>query len=485
MAQLDPRRQPVRLTPMVLVSATALTVATLVWRVYQPLPSELPTLDPSATLALETRALAEAAARPGFTQPVNVQIMVRAGETLTQALTRSGVSSTEANAAVSLLSQAFDVVNVGKGLSLQAAIARPENGRSPAQLLGLTVRTGPAKQLTLTTSHDGSMRLRALEESVRDERRVAIGTIDGSLITSATALGATPNVTGQVLKLFAHKIDFERDIQPGDTFKLVFDRKVTESGRVVESGNLLYAEISAKGHITRFYSYKRQGDKESQFFDDTGKNIKGFLLATPVAAARTSSGFGMRRHPIQGFMKMHTGIDFAAGTGTPIYAAGDGVVADAKWWGGYGRWVRVSHNNDWATGYAHMSQIKVRPGQRVKQGELIGYVGSTGNSTGPHLHFEVWYKSRPINPKDAKVPQGTILAGQDLVAFKARKHELDTMIAMADLKRTQDNLPSQALAMKTTPYKYEDSGAANKLVAKTERKNIPLRPALSTSRGSQ
>ncbi|MDC7684758.1 peptidoglycan DD-metalloendopeptidase family protein [Asticcacaulis sp. BYS171W] len=484
MAQLDPRRQPVRLTPMVFVTAAALTVGTLIWRVFQPLPSTLPAMDPSAVLALETRALAEAAARPGFAQPTNVQIMLRAGETLSQALTRSGVSSKEAQDAVALLSQAFDVVNLNKGMSVQAAIARPEEGRKPAQLLGLTVRTGPAKQLTLTTSHDGTMRLRALEESVRDERRVAIGTIDGSLITSATALGATPNVTGQVLKLFAHKIDFERDIKAGDTFKLVFDRKVTESGRVVESGNLLYAEINAKGGVTRFYSYKRKGDKDAQFFDEAGKNIKGFLLATPVAAARTSSGFGMRRHPIQGFMKMHTGIDFAAGTGTPIYAAGDGVVADAKWWGGYGRWVRIAHNKDWATGYAHMSQIRVRPGQMVRQGDLIGYVGSTGNSTGPHLHFEVWYKNHPMNPKDAKVPQGTILAGNDLVVFNARKHEIDSMIAMADQKRTQDNAASQTLAMKASPYQYEETGAANKLVAKTERKNIPLRPALSSTRGS-
>lgn len=475
---------------MIFVSAAALTVGTLLWRVFQPLPADMPAMDPSAVLALETRAFAEAAARPGFVSPVNVQIMVRAGETLVQALARTGVSPSEAQAAVNLLSQAFDVVNVNKGMSLQAAIARPKAGsREPAQLLGLTVRTGPAKQLTLTTSHDGAMRLRALEESVRDERRVAIGTIDGSLITSASALGATPNVTHQVLKLFAHKIDFQRDLKAGDTFKLVFDRKVTESGRVVESGNLLYAEIAAKGGVTRFYAYKRRNDKEAQFFDESGKNIKGFLLATPVAAARASSGFGMRIHPIQGFKKMHTGIDFAAGQGTPIYAAGDGLVADAKWWGGYGRWVRVTHNKDWQTGYAHMSRVAVKPGQYVKQGELIGYVGSTGNSTGPHLHFEVWYKNRPINPKDAKVPQGTILAGNDLVTFKARKHEIDSMIAMAELKRTQDNQTSQTLAMKASPYQYEDTGKSNTLVAqkKAEPKarNVPLRPAISSTRGSQ
>ncbi|WP_140984540.1 M23 family metallopeptidase [Asticcacaulis tiandongensis] len=488
MTQLDPRRQPVRLTPMIFLAAATLTVGTLLWRVVQPMPATATEMDPAAILALETRALTEAASRPGFAQPVNVPVIVRAGESLAQAVARTGVSNSEAQAAVNLLSQAFDVVNINKGMSFQAAIAKPQEGsRETAQLLGLTLRTGPAKQLTLTTSHDGAMRLRALEESVRDERRVAIGTIDGSLFTSAAALGAPPGLTGEVVKLFAHKLDFERDIKAGDTFKLVFDRKVTESGRVVETGNLLYAEIAAKGNVTRFYAFQRKGDKEHQFFDETGKNIKGFLLATPVAAPRQTSGYGMRTHPIQGFRKMHTGVDFGAPTGTPVYAAGDGVVADAKWWGGYGRWVRVTHTKEWQTGYAHLSRIAVKPGQRVKQGELIGYVGSTGNSTGPHLHFEVWHKNRPINPRDAKVPQGTILAGNDLVTFKARKHEIDSMIAMADTKRTQDNQLSQTLAMKASPYQYESGENANKLVAKSERtqRNVALKPALSSTRGSQ
>lgn len=473
---------------MIFLAAATLTAGSLLWRVVQPMPATATSMDPTAILALETRALSEAALRPGFAQAVNVPVIVRGGESLAQAVSRTGVSTAEAQAAVNLLSQAFDVVNINKGLSFQAAIAQPQagSGQSP-QLLGLTLRTGPARQLTLTTSHDGSMRLRALEESVRDERRVAIGTIDGSLFTSAAALGAPPALTGEVVKLFAHKLDFERDIKAGDTFKLVFDRKVTESGRVVETGNLLYAEISAKGRVTRFYAFQRKGDKELAFFDETGKNIKGFLLATPVAAPRQTSGYGMRTHPIQGFRKMHTGVDFGAPTGTPVYAAGDGVVADAKWWGGYGRWVRLSHNSEWQTGYAHLSRIAVKPGQRVKQGELIGYVGSTGNSTGPHLHFEVWYKNKPMNPRDAKVPQGTILAGNDLVAFKARKHEIDSMIAMADTKRTQDNQPSQALAMKTSPYQYESGENAGKLVARSERTqtNVALRPALSSSRGSQ
>ncbi len=493
MAQLDPRRQPVRLTPMIFASAAALTVGTLLWRVLAPLPGAVAPMDPASAMALETQAFAEAAARPGYTQAVDVPISLKGGENIADAVARAGVAPNEAKAAVNLLSQAFNLATIKTGMSLEAAIARPSDGsKQPAQLLGLTLRTGPAKQLTLTTSRDGAMRLRALEESVRDERRVAIGTIDGSLFTSAAALGATPSLTAQVVKLFAHKLDFERDIQSGDTFKLVFDRKVTESGRTVEAGNLLYAEIEAKGGTDRFYSYQPKGNGEIQFFDENGKNIRGFLLTTPVYGARVSSTFGMRFHPILGFNKMHTGIDFAAPIGTPIQAAGDGIVEDAKWWGGYGRWVRIGHNKDWETGYGHMSAIAVRPGQHVTQGQIIGYVGTTGRSTGPHLHFEVWHDHTPIDPKSAKVPDSNILIGQDLVAFRNRKREIDTMIAMADVKRSDDNSSSEALAMKTSAYHFENENATSRPMALAQASEasrvrvnslMPLRPALTSTRG--
>ncbi len=491
MSQLDPRRQPVRLTPMIFASATALTVGTLLFRVLTPLPGDVKPLDPATAIALETQAYAEAAARPGYNQPVDVPVSLKAGESLADAVARTGVAPNEAKAASDLLSKAFNVNSLKAGMTLEAAIARPSDGTGQAQLLGLTLRTGPAKQLTLTTTRDGAMRIRALEESVRDERRVAIGTFDGSLFTSAAALGATPALTKQVLSLFQHKVDFERDIQSGDTFKLVFDRKVTESGRTVEAGNLLYAEIEARGGTDRFYSYQPKGSNEIQFFDETGKNIRGFLLTTPVYGARISSSFGMRFHPILGFNKMHTGIDFAAPIGTPILAAGDGVVEDAKWWGGYGRWVRISHNRDWETGYGHMSAIAVRPGQRVTQGQVIGYVGTTGRSTGPHLHFEVWHDHSPIDPKSAKVPESNLLQGQDMVAFRARKREIDTMIAMADVKRSDDKSATEALAMKTGAYHYESQDPASRpmALAQTEPSRVrtnslmPLRPALSSTRG--
>ncbi len=167
------------------------------------------------------------------------------------------------------------------------------------------------------------------------------------------------------------------------------------------------------------------------------------------------------------------------------------MVVDAKWWGGYGRWVRISHSKDWDTGYGHMSAIAVQPGQHVVQGQVIGYVGTTGRSTGPHLHFEVWHDHVPIDPKSANVPESNVLAGADMIAFRARKHEIDTMIALADVKRSDDNGNDETLAMKTGDYHFEDEDATSRptALAATEATPIrtnnltPLRPALSSTRG--
>ncbi|MDP3594043.1 M23 family metallopeptidase, partial [Phenylobacterium sp.] len=199
-----------------------------------------------------------------------------------------------------------------------------------------------------------------------------------------------------------------------------------ESGKTIATGALEYASI--KG--IQFYRFER-ANGDVQYFDETGKNIKGFLLRTPVDNARMTSRFGMRRHPILGFNRMHQGIDFGAGSGTPVFAAGDGVVVEARRWGGYGNWVRIRHAGGFETGYAHLSRFGkgVRTGQRISQGQVIAYVGSTGASTGPHLHYEIWQHGKRVNPVGAKVPQGTVLAGGELAAFRAQKARIDRMIS--------------------------------------------------------
>jgi murein DD-endopeptidase MepM/ murein hydrolase activator NlpD len=388
-------------------------------------PEAPPPLDPAAVAALQHAAFTQAEAQPGFARPQNVAVKVRPGETLEGAVQRAGVTADEARAAVGALASAMDTVHIKAGMAFEAAIAEPRAERGQARLIGLSMRTGPASALTLSRTFDGALRLRELDEKIRDETTVADGEIHGSLYESAAKLGATPAITAQVVKLFAHKLDFQRDIKAGDEFRLVFGRQVTESGRTVETGDLEYAEL----HGVKFYRFER-GDGDVQYFDGFGKNIKGFLLRTPVDGARITSVFGKRRHPVLGYTRAHQGVDFGAGTGTPILAAGDGVVLEARRWSGYGNWLRIRHSGGWDTGYGHISRYAkgIRPGMRVKQGQLVAYVGSTGLATGPHLHYEVWLKGKRINPIGAKVPQGTVLAGGELARFKAQKARIDRML---------------------------------------------------------
>jgi murein DD-endopeptidase MepM/ murein hydrolase activator NlpD len=445
MPQFDPRLTPTRLGPT-LLGCAAIALSAMAGAGVSSLLNHAPAKkvavasSAASIKALEHQAFAEAQTRPGLTAPATVPVEVRSGETLEAAVQRTGVGADEARLIVKTLAQAFDTVNIKAGLAFQAAVAKPRGRQGPAQLVGLTMKTGPVSTITLSRTFDGALKLRELEEQVREETTVAQGQIDGSLYESAQKAGASPQLTAEVIKLMGHKLDFSRDIQPGDGFRLVFDRKVAESGRTVETGELRYVEIAAKGQTTRFYRFMHDGQVD--YFDESGKNTKGFLLRTPVDGARITSGFGARRHPILGYTRMHPGIDFGAPKGTPVYAAGDGVVAESRWAGGYGNWVKIKHNSGWATGYGHLSRSVVHAGQHVHQGQVIAYVGSTGLSTGPHLHYEIFMKGQKINPKGAKVPQGgTELTGSQLAAFKIEKGRIESALARA---ATRPDAPQMA-----------------------------------------
>jgi murein DD-endopeptidase MepM/ murein hydrolase activator NlpD len=365
-------------------------------------------------------------------EPVSVKVL--RGETLAEAVQRTGIAPDEARRAVDALAEAMDTVNIKAGMAFEAMVRPGRGDDAHAQLVSLSLQPSPARAVTLSRTFDGALTLKEMEEKVLDDTVAASGDIEGSLYESATKLGATPAITAQVVKLFAHKLDFQRDIQPGDDFKLVFDRKVTESGKTVEVGDLRYAEL----HGVKFYRFER-GRGDVEYFDENGKNIKGFLLRTPVDGARITSTFGRRRHPVLGYTRAHQGIDFGARTGTPILAAGDGVVVESGRKGGYGNWLRIRHSGGWDTGYGHISRYAkgVRKGVRVRQGQVIAYVGSTGLATGPHLHYEIFQRDKRVNPLSAKVPQGTVLAGRELKQFKAEKAQIDHMLAAADAPTPQ------------------------------------------------
>jgi murein DD-endopeptidase MepM/ murein hydrolase activator NlpD len=452
MQEFDPRRGATRWAPRVFTAVAGIAALALGWKLTAddaaPTSVRAP-LDPAALTALQHVAFASAEAQPGFERPENIALKVRPGETLQGAVQRAGVAPEEAQAVVATLQGAIDTVNIKAGMAFEAAVAQRRSSRGgaggPVRLIGLSMRTSPNSTLTVSRTFDGALRLRELEEKVKDEKKVACGEMNGSFYESVANVGGTPAVISEAAKLFSHKIDFSRDIHEGDRFCLVFDRKVTESGRTIEAGDLEYAEVKGQ----KFYAFdRRDSDGKPQFFDELGKNIKGFLLRTPVDGARITSTFGQRKHPVLGYTRAHKGVDFGAGPGTPILAAGDGVVLEARRWSGYGNWLRIRHSGQWDTGYGHISRYApgIKAGTHVRQGQVVAYVGSTGLATGPHLHYEVWLKGERVNPIGAKVPQGTILAGSELASFKSQKSRIDRMLAEGGQPVSGEDTPKLAMA---------------------------------------
>ena len=435
MAQFDPRRQPLRLAPHLLTTVAAIGIALIAGKPFADSGSDdIPVMTPQQTAYLETQAYTAAAAPAGLNAPEALSVQIRRGETFEQAVRRAGVNAEDASAVAATIATAFDITDLRAGAKFETAVARPRGGVGDARLIGLTMRTGPASQLTVSRSFDGALRLRSLDEQVTHETVVARDKVQRSLSASARELGATSAVIRKASQLFAHKFDMQRDVRATDDFTLVFDRSVTETGRTIETGELLYAELKGQA----FYRFQRPGSNKVEYFDSTGKNTRTTMMRTPLQNfRRVSSNYGYRVHPIAGYRKMHQGMDFAASTGTPIVAPSDGVVVEARRWGGYGNWIRVRHANGLETGYAHLSRFAsgMRAGQRVTQGQVIGYVGSTGNSTGPHLHYEMWRNGQRINPASVRTSEGTILSGTELAAFRAEKARIDRIIAAGGAKR--------------------------------------------------
>ena len=248
-----------------------------------------------------------------------------------------------------------------------------------------------------------------------------------SLYKSATDVGIPDSIIVEFARIYGFEIDFQRDIRKKDSFQIMYEIFKDEDEEIVEKGNILFANLNVQGINYPLYFFEKK-DLEGHY-DESGKSIVKTLMKTPINGARLSSPFGMRKHPIDGFNKMHRGTDFAAPLGTPIMASGDGVIVKAGWCGGGGNCVKIKHNTTYQTIYAHMSKFanRVKSGVRVKQGQIIGYVGSTGKSTGPHLHYEVIENGKKINSQTLKLPSGKVLKGNDRKLFETVKIKLDVL----------------------------------------------------------
>ena len=248
-----------------------------------------------------------------------------------------------------------------------------------------------------------------------------------SLYNSASDQRIPANIIIEFARIYGFQVDFQRDIRKRDSFQILFEVFKDDNGKIIETGEILFANLKLSGVNNSLYFFNEDGS--SGHYDKNGKSVKKALMKTPINGARLSSPFGMRKHPIDGFNKMHRGTDFAAPMGTPIMASGDGVIKKAGWCGGGGNCVVIKHNSTYQTVYAHMSKFArgIRNGVRVKQAQIIGYVGSTGKSTGPHLHYEVIVNGKKINSQKLKLPSGKILKGDERKKFETVKIKLDVL----------------------------------------------------------
>ena len=248
-----------------------------------------------------------------------------------------------------------------------------------------------------------------------------------SLYSAATDENIPANTIIEFARIYGFQVDFQRDIRKKDKFQIMYEIFLNEKKEIIETGEILFANLELSGQENSLYHFDKEGSEGH--YDKNGKSVKKALMKTPINGARLSSPFGMRKHPIDGFNKMHRGTDFAAPMGTPIMASGDGVVKKAGWCGGGGNCVKIRHNSTYQTIYAHMSKFArgIKSGVRVKQGQTIGYVGSTGKSTGPHLHYEVIVNGKKVNSQKLKLPSGKILKGEERKLFETKKIKLDVL----------------------------------------------------------
>jgi murein DD-endopeptidase MepM/ murein hydrolase activator NlpD len=366
---------------------------------------------------------AEDAAAPA----VETSVRLKKGDTIARVLGGLGIVAGEVAEVVAALAEHVRMERLPIGQLINVKIQAAEEAGAESVLLALSIRPEPRRKYMLERDDDGDYSVEEVIYDVTPKLQRAAGEIEDSVIASAEAAGVPHAPLAEMLRAFSWDVNFQHDIKPGDRFDVLIERSWTSDGVPVDGGRVLWAELTAGGGTESYNVYRFKPRKgEEYFYDVKGLSVVKALLRTPLNMSRISSRFGLRRHPVLGFTRLHAGVDFAAPAGTPVLAAGAGRVVEAGVNGGYGRWIKIRHDGGLSTGYAHLSRIAVRARSRVRQGQVIGFVGSTGLSTGPHLHFELHRGSRRVNPLSvARTSLRTRLGGQDLVRFTARVAEID------------------------------------------------------------
>jgi murein DD-endopeptidase MepM/ murein hydrolase activator NlpD len=397
------------------------------------------------------------------------------GDTLAGVLADAGVPDGDVTAAIAALTKIYDLRGARAGqtftvtfestpesaaatanapaVSIGAATAGSDSDTdgdeivipvataSLGRLLSVTFSPSVEHDIDVTRQADGSFAAKDTVKKLVEHRHRVGGTIDSSLYLAATQAGIPTDIVVAMIKMFSYKVDFQRDLRPGDSFEVYYSYYYTPDGQAARDGNIDFALMRTGGHEYAVYRYQPDPNQPAEYFDKNGDSLRGMLMKTPVDGARITSGFGMRFHPVLGYTRMHKGIDFAVPIGTPVMASGAGTVKIAGHASGYGNYLRVDMGNGYGFAYGHLSRFApgIHAGSRVHQGEIVAYSGNTGISTGPHLHYEILQGGTQVNPLKVKVAQGRKLAGKDLREFQAMRLKTDeTLVRMALETKTND-----------------------------------------------
>ncbi len=353
-----------------------------------------------------------------------INYIIETGDTFEKILNEINVPKNEKIKILKKISKFKFVNKLYKNQKISFKVDR----KNPIKILGFSVQTSKTKTINFSrnTAID-DFEYKEIEKNLKQIIVFKEAEITNSLYSSAIDIGIQPNVIIDFARIYGFQVDFQRDIWKDDSFQLVYETFLDGNGKILETGNIIYANLILQGRENPLYIFKNK--KDYDHFDQFGKSIRKSLMKTPINGARLSSSFGIRKHPILGFNKMHKGTDFAAPMGTPIMASGEGKIVRARWCGGGGNCVKIKHNSTYSTVYAHMSKFgrNIKEGVRIKQGQIIGYVGSTGMSTGPHLHYEVIENGRKINSQKLKLPSGKILKGKERELFEIEKIKINVL----------------------------------------------------------
>ena len=355
---------------------------------------------------------------------INIEHKISPGETFNNILIKYQVPLKEINKIKKVLSKKNNINKLKNNLVIKFTVDLTDSEKIISFLYPIS-RTKKIK-LTRNLSNNNF----EYEEINTNLNKIIIykeGKILQSLYKSAIDLKIQPNIIIEFARIYGFQIDFQRDIRKNDIFQIMYEVFQDDNKKIFETGNIIYSNITIRRQKNELYYFDKK--KVEGHYDKNGKSAKKALMKTPINGARLSSAYGMRKHPISGFNKMHQGTDFAAPKGTPVMASGDGKIIRARWCGGGGNCVKIRHNSTYTTIYAHLDKFAagIKEGVRVKQGRTIGYVGSTGMSTGPHLHYEVVHNGKKINSQKLKLPSGKSLSGKNRELFEVNKIKINVL----------------------------------------------------------